>query len=235
MERILIIESDGYFSAKLCYEIDAAGYLPTAAFSLEKAKQLMQADWFSLILSELQVSDGSGLELCCRAGKQKTGSGGSRLLLMAEHPAQPETERALLEALELGAEDYIAKPFGMKLLLKKIERILNSSRPQEYQDSFLSVDFLSMTAFRNGRRLPLTLNEYRILRILMSNEGKIVTRQMLLEQLWDADGNFVDDHTLTVNMTRLRSKLEDHSHRYIRTIRGIGYLWSGKGAAAGSS
>ena len=234
MERILIIESDWYFSAKLCYEIDAAGYLPTAAFSLEKAKQLMQADWFSLILSELQ-SPTAQSGTFRRAGKPKTGSGGSRLLLMAEHPAQPETERALLEALELGAEDYIAKPFGMKLLLKKIERILNSSRPQEYQDSFLSVDFLSMTAFRNGRRLPLTLNEYRILRILMSNEGKIVTRQMLLEQLWDADGNFVDDHTLTVNMTRLRSKLEDHSHRYIRTIRGIGSSLVRKAAAAGSS
>lgn len=81
----------------------------------------------------------------------------------------------------------------------------------------------------------MTLNEFKILRILTENKGKIVTRQMLLEQLWDVNGNFVDDHTLTVNMTRLRSKLEDQAHRYIRTIRGIGYLWTGEALTSQAS
>lgn len=235
MEQILILENDWMFSAQICHTLDAAGYIPTAVYSLEKARRLLQTGNFSLVLSELQGPDGGGLELCRMADKRNEFPNRIRIFLMAEKSDQPETEQALLEALALGAEDFLIRPFGMKLLVKKIERILKPVNTQEFQDSFLSLDFLSMTAFRKGERLPLTLNEFKILRILTENKGKIVTRQMLLEQLWDVNGNFVDDHTLTVNMTRLRSKLEDQAHRYIRTIRGIGYLWTGEALTSQAS
>ncbi len=82
---------------------------------------------------------------------------------------------------------------------------------------------------RNGEKLTITPNEYKILRLLLAGEGSIVTRQVLLSRLWDCDGNYIDDHTLTVTMNRLRAKIEDADHSYIRTVRGMGYIWMGAG------
>lgn len=76
-----------------------------------------------------------------------------------------------------------------------------------------------------GEKLSITPNEYKLLRVLVANVGNVVTRRMLLEKLWDCDGNFIDDHTLTVTMNRLRAKIEDKEHVYIKTVRGMGYIW----------
>ncbi len=84
-----------------------------------------------------------------------------------------------------------------------------------------------MTAVRGGEKVTLTPNEYKLLRLLTANAGNVVTRRLLLEKLWDADGNFIDDHTLTVTMNRLRAKIEGTGHTYIQTIRGMGYVWTG--------
>ena len=89
------------------------------------------------------------------------------------------------------------------------------------------MDFQALSAVRNGERLAITPNEYKLLRILTANAGNIVTRQLLLEKLWDCDSNFIDDHTLTVTMNRLRAKIEEAGHSYIKTVRGMGYIWTG--------
>ena len=96
-----------------------------------------------------------------------------------------------------------------------------------FDDGFLRLDFQALTAARNGERLSITPNEYKLLRLLTANAGAVMTRRLLLEKLWDSGGNFIDDHTLTVTMNRLRAKIEDAGHPYIQTVRGMGYVWTG--------
>lgn len=96
-----------------------------------------------------------------------------------------------------------------------------------WEDDFLCLDFGSLTARRGQEQIAITPNEYKLLRVLTENKGNVITRQMLLQKLWDNEGNFIDDHTLTVTMNRLRAKIEDPSHTYIKTVRGMGYIWTG--------
>ena len=141
-----------------------------------------------------------------------------------------------MNGFDLGAEDYITKPFNMKILLRRVEVAIRrgSALPEQrdggecYQDDFLQLNFAALTAIRGGEKLAITPNEYKLLKVLTANAGKVVTRQILLERLWDCDGNFIDDHTLTVTMNRLRAKIEDEEHAYIKTVRGMGYVWQEK-------
>ena len=137
-----------------------------------------------------------------------------------------------ITGLNIGADDYVTKPFSPSILKRKIAVILkrtgqNEKRDQgQYDDGYLRIDFDKMTAQRGTETLLLTPNEYRILKLFVENAGRILTRQVLLERLYDCDENFIDEHTLTVNMTRLRKKIEDTSHKYIQTIYGMGYLFA---------
>ena len=139
----------------------------------------------------------------------------------------------MLNGFDLGAEDYITKPFNMQIFLRRVEVALRrgSKVPappaDRWTDGFLLLDFGALTAVRGGEKLSITPNEYKLLKALTENAGNIITRQLLLERLWDCDGNFIDDHTLTVTMNRLRAKIENDDHTYIKTIRGMGYIWTG--------
>ena len=145
-----------------------------------------------------------------------------------------DLEQDILNGFDLGAEDYVTKPFNMKILLRRIEVAVRRNHSSERQtmdgwsDGFLSLDFRKFTAVRRNEKISVTSNEYKLLRVLTENAGNILTRQMLLERLWDIEGNFIDDHALTVTINRLRAKIEDDSHTYIKTVRGIGYVWTGE-------
>ncbi len=210
-----------------------AGYLPISSYRCEKAKKLTETNIFALAVLDVNLPDGSGFELYRELKKQQSG-------LPAIFLTGNGLEQDILEGLELGAEDYITKPFSIKVLLKKIEMILkrlDSTENQKkitketsnnyYNDGFLILNLEELTAACDGDTLFLTATEYKILRLLIINTGRVVTRQKLLS-IWDNEGNYIDDHTLTVTMTRLRSKLEKNDHSYIKTIRGMGYLWNGK-------
>ena len=242
MERILVVEDDLTLSAGLCFELDSAGYASVPSYTCAKARHLLAEGSFALILLDVNLPDGDGFALCRE--------------IKAQNPAQPvifltanDLEEDVLNGFDLGAEDYVTKPFRMQILLKRVEVALRRSggsngnpnaasdasqdgKADRWSDGFLSLDFSSLTATRgNGSRSPETLsitpNEYKLLRVLTENAGNILTRQLLLERLWDSGGNFVDDHTLTVTMNRLRAKIEDENHAYIRTVRGMGYIWTG--------
>ena len=224
--RLLVVEDDLALSAGLCFELDCNGYLTVAAYTCRKAEQLLESDEFALALLDVNLPDGNGFDLCRR--------------LRETHPELPvifltanDLEEDVLAGYELGAEDYVTKPFSMNILLKKIQVALRHNQKteqpsdQKWNDGFLCVDFLRLTAVRGGETLAVTPNEYKLLRALTENPGQILSRGSLLERLWDAGGNFVDDHTLTVTMNRLRAKIEDGSHTYIKTVRGVGYIWTG--------
>ncbi|MDE6846874.1 MAG: response regulator transcription factor [Lachnospiraceae bacterium] len=229
MERILVVEDDLALSTGLCFELDAAGYVSQAAYNCRKARYLTEQEEFALVLLDVNLPDGSGFELCRE--------------IKSRNPQIPvifltanDLEEDVLNGFDLGAEDYITKPFNMKILLRRVEVAIRrgsaatetSDSGECYRDEFLQLDFTALAAVRGGERLAITPNEYKLLKVLTANAGKVVTRQILLERLWDYDGNFIDDHTLTVTMNRLRAKIEDEEHVYIKTVRGMGYVWQKK-------
>ena len=225
--RILVIEDDLALSAGLCFELDSSGYITVAAYNCRKAEQLIQTDHFDLILLDVNLPDGSGFDLC-RIIKQV------RPELPVIFLTANDLEQNVLDGFDLGAEDYVTKPFSMQILQRRIEVVLRRADKtvaevpaQRWSDGFLTLDFSALTAQRGKEKISITPNEYKLLRTLTENEGKILTRQILLEKLWDSGGNFIDDHTLTVTMNRLRTKIEDDTHAYIQTVRGMGYIWKG--------
>ena len=236
MEQILVVEDDLVLSTGLCFELDAAGYVTQAAYNCRKAEYLVEQDKFSLVILDVNLPDGNGFDLC--------------RTIKSRYPELPvlfltanDLEEDMLNGYDLGAEDYITKPFRMPILLKKVEVALRRGTvPAEkkteeacYRDDFLEIDFGALTAVRGGEKLSITPNEYKLLRVLIANAGNVVTRRVLLEKLWDCDGNFIDDHTLTVTMNRLRAKIEDESHAYIKTVRGMGYIWKGVHSSRGKA
>ena len=138
----------------------------------------------------------------------------------------------MLKGYELGAEDYVTKPFSMSVFQKKLSVVLGRLAKQSgggdcYEDSALSINFSEMTASLSGKALVFTPLEYRLLKILTKNPQNVLTRQVLLEKLWDADGNFVDEHALTAAISRVRNKIETEGRQYIKTVYGMGYMWIG--------
>ena len=227
MSKILVIEDNLPLSTGLCFELDTSGYLTVAAYSCQKARQLIKIDHFDLAILDINLPDGDGFELCREIKKEQPEL--PVLFLTAK-----DLEQDVLKGFDLGADDYITKPFHMQILKRRVEVALRrgtgsiKASEEGYDDGFLRLDFHTLTAVRNGEQQPITPNEYKLLRLLTAHAGNLVTRQLLLEKLWDCDGNYVDDHTLTVTMNRLRSKIEDADHSYIRTVRGMGYIWTGE-------
>lgn len=141
-----------------------------------------------------------------------------------------DLEEDALTGYELGAEDYVTKPFSMKILLKKMNVILNRSVSDGhlcFDDGFLNVDFQMAKTMVGGQECVLTPTEIRLLKQFVTNRGQLLTYEVLLERIWDINGQFVDKHTLAVNVNRLRRKIEDQEHRYISNVYGMGYQWLG--------
>lgn len=225
MTKILVVEDDLSLNTGLCFELDASGYLTVAAYNCQKARQLLKVDHFELVIMDVNLPDGNGFELC-REIKESFNE------LPVIFLTANDLEQDILSGFDLGAEDYITKPFNIQILKRRIEVALRRNASADmsaakYSDDFLQLDFDSLSAAAGSKKLAITPNEYKLLRVLTANAGNIVTRQLLLEKLWDCEGNYIDDHTLTVTMNRLRAKIEDEEHIYIKTIRGMGYVWTG--------
>ena len=131
--------------------------------------------------------------------------------------------------MKLGADDYITKPFNIKIVLKRIQVVLNRSNQNKeniLKIKDLIIDFDNRVLKKNNNIIYLTPTEFDLLNVFIKNKNTILTRDILLEKLWDSKENFVDEHTLTLNISRLRSKLDDENSRYIKTIYGVGYKFS---------
>ena len=225
-EKIMVVEDDLALSAGLCFELDMNDYLTVAAYTIKKARQLASEEKFDLIILDVNLPDGNGFDLC-RELKEMY----SKLPVI--FLTANDLEDDVVAGFDMGADDYVTKPFSMKILLKRVEAALrhngeqDKSSKERWEDGFLCLDFAALTAFRGREQISITPNEYKLLRALTENEGNILTRQTLLDRLWDCEGNYIDDHTLTVTMNRLRAKIEDANHTYIKTVRGMGYIWTG--------
>ena len=223
-QKILVLEDDLALSAGLCFELDSAGYLTVAAYNCQKARQLLKGDYFDLALLDVNLPDGNGFDLCREIKVQKPEL--PVIFLTAN-----DLERDVLSGFDMGAEDYVTKPFSMKILLKKIGVILKRSGEEQgriFDDGFLRIDFTRARAEVNGQVCAVTPTEFRILQEFIAHRGQLLTYEVLLNRLWDGGSQFVDRHALAVNINRLRGKIEDKDHRYISNVYGMGYQWIGQ-------
>lgn len=212
MQKLLVVEDDRKLNRALCYALEKEGYGVVSSYSIEEAKRVYMQGGVRMVLLDVNLPDGEGFEFCRWVKAQ---AAVPVLFLTAR-----DLEEDALNGYELGAEDYVTKPFSMKILLKKIDVILKRTETDGhlcFDDGFLKADFETAKTEAGGQECVLTPTEFRLLKQFVTNRGQLLTYEVLLERLWDSNGQFVDKHTLAVNVNRLRRKIEDEEHRYIST------------------
>lgn len=226
MKQILIVEDDNFLNKMLAYNLTAEGYSVTSALNARTATQVICQQKFDMILLDINLPDGNGFELCKQIKPQQPDT--IVIFLTAN-----DQESDQIRGYEVGAVDYITKPLVIGALQRKIKAmfaLLEHHKPAKdiYDDGRLFLDFAEQTASLNGKTLNLSPMEYKMLNLFRKNPKQVLTRQQLLEKLWDIDERFVDEHTLTTSISRIRSKIEaDTGVPYIKTIYGMGYQWTG--------
>ena len=216
MQRILLAEDDASIVWMLGEYLRAEGYEVLHAPDEAGAVALLNAQP-DLVLLDISLQSGTGYGVCREAKRR----GLPVIFLTASGD-----ENSVVEGLDMGADDYIAKPFRPRELLSHIKSVLRrAGRDSSMTLGRVSVDLDSGTVRRDGVPVALSSLEYRLLTTLLNNRGRLLPRQRLLEDIWDAGGDFVNDNTLTVYIKRLREKLEDDPQNptLIKTVRGLGY------------
>ena len=218
MKTILLIEDDRDLNAGLTYDLELEKYKVFSAFTLAEGREILACEAPDLILLDGNLPDGDGFDFC-RTVKSKHDI--PVIFLTARDMEQEE-----MQGFDCGADDYITKPFKMPILHRRIQAALRKTGAREerslYDDGFLRIDFDQMIAVRGEETLMMTPTEFKLLRLLIVHADNVLTKRLLLEKIWDQSGNFVDEHTVAVNINRLRKKIETPEHVYIKTLYEIG-------------
>lgn len=220
MEKILIVEDDVELNQALTFLLENNQFEVVSAYSVMEARKRFDQK-IDLILLDVNLPDGDGF-LFCKMIRQQ--SDVPIIFLTAR-----DMEEDVLAGYDCGAEDYITKPFSMKILLKKIDVVMKRTVRESvvFDDGFLTMDFSKTKITVKGAECSITPTEFRILQELFLHKDQVLTYEILLEKSWEQGNQFVDKHALAVNINRLRKKIEDEEHRYITNIYGMGYQWVG--------
>lgn len=220
--NLFLLEDDYAIATGLCYSLENEGYSVTHASGVKQAIDIISKEKFSLYILDLTLPDGSGYDVCKEIKKQ----GDLPVIFLTAY----DDEVNVVMGFEFGADDYISKPFRLKELLVRIKSVLrrynNETADGVIKFKGLTVNTNEAKVYKDGNEIILTAMEYRLLLILLNNRGKVLSRTQLLENIWDVDGDFVEDNTLTVYIKRLRDKIEEEPNRplIIKTVRGLGYM-----------
>lgn len=219
MANIFLLEDDRILSKGISIALEKDGHHITTAYGYVEALQKYTLKKYDLFLLDINLPDGNGMNFC---QKIRQTSQLPVLFLTAN-----DTEDDMLNSYDAGCDDYISKPFSLAVLRRKVSAILKRTIADntriQYKD--LEVDTEKCLVRLQGEEVHLSATEYKLLCYLMQHRGTVVTKTMLLENLWDIDGNFIDDNTLRVHIKRLRQKLNDDNQEYIVTVFGIGYTF----------
>ena len=222
--RLLVVEDDRLLNNTLCYNLSVSGYAVDSAMTMAEAVRFFETQDYDLIVLDVNLPDGNGFDFCKQIKERRPDT--AVIFLTAN-----DMESDMLKGFELGADDYVTKPFPISVFRKKVSVLLGRIQKQtggdRYTNGTLSINFSELTAELSGLPITFTPLEYRLLKVLVRNPKIVLTRQVLLEKLWDVDENFVDEHTLTVTISRIRSKIEVDGLQYIKTVYGVGYMWIG--------
>lgn len=222
MNRILIVEDDVIICGGVKLFLEQKGYKVYTAYTCAEADACMNYA-LDLILLDQNLPDGDGLMLCRRIRMKTTIP---IIFLTAK-----DTDADMIAGFKAGCDDYIAKPFSVEVLYQRIEAVLRRSSGENKKEIFhykdMTVDMERMQVMLKGEPIKLSATEYKILELLIRNKGRVITRESILERVWDCDENYVDENTLNVHIRRLRQKLETDSKnpQYIITVFGIGYTF----------
>lgn len=221
-QEILLVEDEASLNRGISLKLSKEGYKVHSADCIREARRIFREQNVSLIICDIGLPDGSGLDFCAEIRRES-----SVLFLFL---TALDTEIDMVSGYEAGADDYITKPFSLMVLISKVNAIMKRC-PAEQKRTLVSGDItlylLENRAQKNGTYLSLTANEQKLLSYFMQNPLHILSKNQLLEALWDTGGNFVDENTVAVNIRRLREKIEDDpsSPSYIKNVRGLGYIW----------
>lgn len=235
MKKILLVEDDSALAIGIEYTLNGEGFQVTRAKNLKEARIIFNEKDLDLILLDLMLPDGSGYDFCKEIREKSS--------IPIIFITACDEEANVILGLDIGGDDYITKPIRIRELISRINAVLrrreaygeksqdkstNKEENSEIIEGDLRIELLKAKVYKKNEEIVLTPAEYRLLLILMKNKGNVLERGVLLEKLWDVEGNFVDGNTLNVYIKRLREKIEDNPKepKYIETVRGIGYRWS---------
>ncbi len=224
-QEILLLEDDDSLNHTVSLKLKKEGYTVRSAFTMKEALLLFRQFSPALIICDITLPDGNGLDFCSRVRKE---SDVLFLFLTAL-----DTEEDMLAGYQQGADDYITKPFSLAALVSKVGALLKRF-PAELPKTIVSGNITlypeEKRAVKDGENLALTAREYSLLAFFMEHPIKVLSRGQLLEAIWDIEGNFVDENTLSVNIRRLREKIETDPSvpAILKNIRGLGYIWERK-------
>lgn len=222
MKKILLVEDDRTLSETLTRHLDQNGYHTTWAYTKEDAVTKIRNLKFDLILLDITLPDGNGFAVC---EEIRQISIDTRIIFLTAK----DLENDIIKGYNMGADDYVTKPFSLPVLLKKIAAVTNRMEKEFsgviYSDSYLRIDFAALTAYAADEPIELTPLEFKFLELLVKNSGHIVTREKILDVVWDRRGNYVEETSLNSMVSRIRGKIDSAAHRYIKTVYGTGYMW----------
>lgn len=222
MYRILIVEDDRILNQGIAFALRKEGHLIYSAYDLKSAREQMCRE-LDLVILDINLPDGDGRDF---------------LKVIRENSPIPvvmltarDSEADMMRGFDTGCDDYITKPFSTPLLLRRIQAVLKRTGKQGeelYCHGNLTYHFQQKELKRGGTPVNLTATEYRLLEVFLKNRNQVLTREQLLDKVWDTYENYVDEKTLSVNIRRLREKVEENPKEpgFILTVFGIGYKWS---------
>ena len=217
MSKVLLIEGDTMIASGICYALEMEGYETCSVTKIADVKKIVLKEKFDLAIVDMQLPDGTGIDVSEMLKNTDT----SIIFLTVV-----DDENTIVKAFDDGAQDYIVKPFRIRELLARVRRIMLAKNNQTENDTVICVGQVMIhtdeaKVYVHDSVIELTALEYRLLLIFAYNKGVLLSRQQILNKIWDIDGNFVEDNTLTVYVKRLREKLGEAIK--IETVRGMGY------------
>lgn len=218
MQKILLLEDDRNLNQGISLKLKKEGYEVYSAFSVGEAEALFDAVRPDLIISDVNLPDKSGLDFCADIRKR------SNVYLFFLTALDSEID--MVNAYDLGADDYVTKPFSLMVLVSKVHAVMRRAEQAPKNSLFsgeLKVSYAEMKAYCGEEQLSLSKKELQLLIYMMENARQILSKEQILEHVWDVDGQFVDENTVPVNISRLKSKI---GNDYIRNVRGLGYIWT---------
>lgn len=225
MNNILLVEDDLSLIDGLDFSLKKNGYHVDIARTVQEAYAIFENNSHDLLILDLTLPDGNGYDICKRI---RQSSEVPIIFLTAS-----DEEVSIVKGLDMGADDYITKPFKLNELISRINALLRRAKlldgaQAELSSNGITVRLAESRVFKENNELELTAVEYRLLCFFMLNPNVVLTREIILDRLWDNNSNFVDDNTLSVYVRRLRSKIEDNPENpaFLLTIRRLGYKWS---------
>lgn len=220
--KILLLEDDEAIGIGLTYSLENEGYTVLVSKTVKEALNMIRRETIDLYILDLTLPDGSGYDVC-RKIREK---GKEPVIFLTAF----DDEANAVMGLEMGADDYISKPFRLRELMARIRSVMRRYS-EDRNDSLIRIKNLVIhpgeaKVLKNGKEVELTAMEYRLLLVFLNNRGIVLSRNQILENIWDVSGDFVNDNTLTVYIKRLRNKIEEDmaSPEYIKTVRGLGYI-----------